>query len=78
MGEREASSNFIREEKITKLAKGVFYQNYIMVIDIGKSKLTIKSATKQINELYSKKSYNWLNKVVIKKHNDYIVINKPK
>ena len=50
--------------------------NYI--IDIGKSKLTIKATIKQVKELHSSKYFKWLNKIVIKKNKNYIVISRQK
>jgi len=46
------------------------------VIDISKSKLTIKSAIKQIDNLA--KDFNWLDKILIKKENEYEIIKKQK
>ena len=48
------------------------------IIDISKSKLTIRAVTNQINELYKLKNFKWLNKFIIKKNNtiEIIVRNK--
>ena len=47
------------------------------VIDISKSKLTIKAINKQLNDLFLLKGFNWLNKIIVKKNND-IEINERK
>ena len=46
------------------------------VIDISKSKLTMKQAELQTKELYKIKTVNWLNKVIIKKNNEFIKITR--
>lgn len=40
------------------------------VLDISKSKLTIKAVIKQVNELYKLKNFKWLKKIIIKKKNN--------
>lgn len=51
-------------------------QAFNFIIDISKSKLTIKAATKQINELYKLKNFKWLKDIIIKKNNNYEYIKK--
>ena len=46
------------------------------IIDISKSKLTIKSVVKQINNL--SKDFNWVYMVLIKDRNEYEIIKKQK
>ena len=38
------------------------------IVDISKSKLTLKSAEKQINDIFKLKGYKWLNKIILKKN----------
>ena len=46
------------------------------IIDISKSKLTLKSAEKQINDIFLLKGYKWLNKIILKKNNEIKIIHK--
>ena len=46
------------------------------IISISKSKLTLRAAEKQLNDIFQLKGYKWLNKIVVKKNNEIIIINK--
>ena len=46
------------------------------IINISNSKLTLKSAEKQIKDILQLKGYKWLNKIIVKKNNEIIIINK--
>ena len=46
------------------------------IFDISNSKLTIKSATKQVNELHKLKNFKWFKNVIIKKNNNIEYIKK--
>jgi len=46
------------------------------VIDVSKSKLTMKASVNQINNLYKARDFRWLNNIIIKKNNDFQIISK--
>jgi len=53
-------------------------QSSNFIIDISRTKLTIKSATKQIEELFISKNFKWFKRALIKKNKEYIIIVRQK
>ena len=51
-------------------------QSNNFVIGISKSKLSIKSAIKQVMGIYSMKGFNWLNNIIIKKNDSFEIIKR--
>ena len=46
------------------------------IIDISKSKLTIKSATNQVKSIYQNKNLRWVSKIIIKKNDEIEFVNR--
>ena len=46
------------------------------IVDISKSKIALKSAEKQMNEIFQLKGYKWVKTIVLKKNNEIKIIYK--
>ena len=71
---KDITSN--RNDALRCRIRGKEKQSLNFIIDISKSKLTIKAAERQINILYDIKGYKWLKDVIIKKNNEILIIKK--
>ena len=63
---KEISSN--RKDAVYTRIRSGKNQTTNFIIEISKSKMTMKSARKQVEALYEHKNYKWLNKIIIKRH----------
>ena len=71
---KEIISN--RKDAVYNRIRNKKEQSTNFIIDISKSKLTIKAVVKQVNSIYQHKNYKWLNKIIIKKNDEIIFINR--
>ena len=65
-----------RSDAIRNRIKNQESQASNFIIDISKSKITLKSAEKQINDLYALKGYKWVKTIIIKNNNVIKIIHK--
>jgi len=70
---KEISSN--RVDAIYNRVRRGKSQATNFIIEISKSKMTMKSALKQVEDLYNNKNYKWVRKFIIKKHGKIELIN---
>ena len=53
-------------------------QSSNFIFDVSRTKVTIKSAKYQVEDLFKHKDFKWFKNAIIKKNDEYVIINRPK